>query len=191
MLSCYPSSCTHHLCVFYHSVLLRSQVVCHCRATTQLWQDTPGMYQVHTWYIPDKSHSQASLDSILARKPQTGTSCGAPQFWTQRARPRKAGAGQTYPQPGVDLIDMAAPPRGRACTIGTAAPKTVLSAAVLLWERFHFHLERIESEELIQGGLQPFRRSRVGTGGKASEFRWIPSFQQALKKTKSSGMLSP
>ncbi len=36
-------------------------------------------------------------------------------------------------QPGVDLINMAAPPRVRATTIGTAALKSVpLSAAVLV-----------------------------------------------------------
>ncbi len=38
------------------------------------------------------------------------------------------------PQPGVDLVNMAAPPRGWTCTIGTAALKSVLpSAAVLMW----------------------------------------------------------
>jgi hypothetical protein len=38
------------------------------------------------------------------------------------------------PQPGVDLVNMAAPPLVRACTIGTAALKSVLlSAAVLVW----------------------------------------------------------
>ena len=45
-----------------------------------------------------------------------------------RLRPSKV------PQPGVDLVNMAAPPRVRACTIGTAALKSVpLSAAVLVW----------------------------------------------------------
>ena len=38
------------------------------------------------------------------------------------------------PQPGVDLVNMAAPPRVRASTIGTAALKSVpLPAAVLVW----------------------------------------------------------
>jgi hypothetical protein len=38
------------------------------------------------------------------------------------------------PQPGIDLVNMAAPPRGWASTIGTAALKSVLlSAAVLMW----------------------------------------------------------
>jgi hypothetical protein len=38
------------------------------------------------------------------------------------------------PQPGVDLVNMAAPPRGRARAIGTAALKSVLlSAVVLVW----------------------------------------------------------
>ncbi len=38
------------------------------------------------------------------------------------------------PQPGVDLVNMAAPPRGRASTIRTVALKSVLlSAAVLMW----------------------------------------------------------
>ena len=38
------------------------------------------------------------------------------------------------PQPGVDLVNIAAPPRGRVSTIGTAALKSVqLSAAVLMW----------------------------------------------------------
>ncbi len=37
-------------------------------------------------------------------------------------------------QPGVDLVHMAAPPRGRANTIGTATIKSVLlSVAVLMW----------------------------------------------------------
>ncbi len=39
------------------------------------------------------------------------------------------------PKPGVDLVNMATPPRGRARTIGTAAHKSVLlSAAVLMWD---------------------------------------------------------
>ncbi len=38
------------------------------------------------------------------------------------------------PQPGVDLVNMAAPPLGWARTIGAAALKSVLpSAAVLMW----------------------------------------------------------
>ncbi len=38
------------------------------------------------------------------------------------------------PQPGVDLVNMAAPPLGRASTIGTAALKSIpLLAAVLMW----------------------------------------------------------
>jgi hypothetical protein len=38
------------------------------------------------------------------------------------------------PQPGVDLVNMAAPLCGRASTIGTAAIKSVpLLAAVLMW----------------------------------------------------------
>ena len=38
------------------------------------------------------------------------------------------------PQPGVDLVNKAAPLRGRASTIGTAALKSVpLTAAVLMW----------------------------------------------------------
>jgi hypothetical protein len=40
------------------------------------------------------------------------------------------------PQPGVDLVNMASPPRGRARTIGTAALKSVLlSVAMLMWNR--------------------------------------------------------
>ena len=39
-----------------------------------------------------------------------------------------------FPQPGVDLVNMTAPPRVRARTIGTAALKSApLSAAVLVW----------------------------------------------------------
>ncbi len=38
------------------------------------------------------------------------------------------------PQPGVDLVNMAAPPRGWVSTIGTAALKSVLLlAAVFMW----------------------------------------------------------
>ncbi len=38
------------------------------------------------------------------------------------------------PQPGVDLVNMAAPPCGRACTIGTATLKSIpLLTAVLMW----------------------------------------------------------
>ncbi len=36
------------------------------------------------------------------------------------------------PQPGVDLVNMAAPTRGRASTIGTAALKSVLLLAAVL-----------------------------------------------------------
>ncbi len=42
----------------------------------------------------------------------------------------RAGLGLSkVPQPGVDLVNMAAPPRGRARTIGTAALKSVLLSA--------------------------------------------------------------
>ncbi len=40
------------------------------------------------------------------------------------------------PHPGVDLVNMAAPPLGRASTIGTAALKSVLLSAAVLMSRY-------------------------------------------------------
>ncbi len=48
-----------------------------------------------------------------------------------RGHPREAGPSKVT-QPGVDLVNMAAPPGVRACTIGTLK-SVLLSAAVLVW----------------------------------------------------------
>jgi hypothetical protein len=51
-----------------------------------------------------------------------------------KLRPKFAQACPPMPQPGVDLVDMAAPPRFRASSISTAALKGVLlSAIILVW----------------------------------------------------------
>ncbi len=107
------------------------------------------------------------------------------------------------PQPGVDLSNMAAPPRVRASELGlcsticTAALKCVLLlaaqlAAVLMWNswgcifRRNFRPERMELDELGSGRPQPFRRReweqvRARIPG---EFPSIPWFQQSSSEVR-------
>ncbi len=100
-------------------------------------QDIQGIYQVYTTYIPCLFQSldspgllcgPHSFGSIGPGLPSDLLSLGHWEAAHARLGPSK------IPQPGVDLVNLAAPPRGRARTIGTAALKSVpLSAAVLMW----------------------------------------------------------
>ena len=70
----------------------------------------------------------SALGSLRPRLPSELVSFGHRKAANARLGPSKV------PQPGVDLVNMAAPPRGRASTIRIAALKSVLlSAAVLMW----------------------------------------------------------
>jgi hypothetical protein len=72
----------------------------------------------------------SALGSLRPGLPSELLSFGHREAAHARLGPSKA------PQSGVDLVNMAAPPRGRASTIGTAALKSVtilLSVAVLMW----------------------------------------------------------
>jgi hypothetical protein len=72
----------------------------------------------------------SALGSLRPRLPSELLSFGHREASHARLGPSKV------PQPGVDLVNMAAPPRGhgRASTIGTAALKSVpLTANVLMW----------------------------------------------------------
>ena len=70
----------------------------------------------------------SALGSLRPRLPSDLLSFGHREASHARLGPSKV------PQPGVALVNMAAPPRGRARTIGTAALKSVpLTAAVLMW----------------------------------------------------------
>ncbi len=94
-------------------------------------------------YIHCIYHVYTSRKSLAS----AGPLCGPRSFGSIRPRlpsdllsfghreASRARLGQSkVPQPGVDLVNMAAPPRGRASTIGTAALKSIpLTAAVLIW----------------------------------------------------------
>ncbi len=100
-------------------------------------RDIPGINNIYTMYIPCIFQSldspgqlcgPRSLGSIGPGLPSDLLSLGHREAAHARLGPSK------IPQPGVDLVNMAATPRGRASTIGTAALKSVpLSAAVLMW----------------------------------------------------------
>ncbi len=99
------------------------------------------IYQVCTRYIPCIYYTYTmlrtlarplscprSFGSLRSRPPSDLLSFGHREAAHARLGPSKV------PQPGVDLVNMAAPPRVRARAIGTAALKNVLlSAAVLMW----------------------------------------------------------
>jgi hypothetical protein len=89
---------------------------------------------IYSWYIPCEIHVWAffvahprleasdrdflRIFSVLDTDRQPTPGWGRPKF----------------PQPGVHLVNMAAPPQVRASPIGTAALKSVpLSAVVLVW----------------------------------------------------------
>ena len=107
------------------------------------WHDllSERIYKVYTRYIsciyfaytmrrslPSFLSCPSVLGSLRPRLPSDLLSFGHREAAHARLGPSKV------PQPGVDLVNMAAPPRGRASTIGTAALKSVpLSAAVLMW----------------------------------------------------------
>ena len=99
------------------------------------------IYQVYTRYIPGiylVYTMRKSLASLLSRPSALGSiRPGLPSdllsFGHREAAHARLGPSKV-PQPGVDLVNMAAPPRVRARTIGTAALKSVpLPAAVLVW----------------------------------------------------------
>ncbi len=94
-------------------------------------RDIPWIFLLYTRHIPGKGHLRACFVPISTWKPWT--SLWSSQFLATEAAHARLGP-YKVPQPGVDLINMAAPPPGRACTIGTKAPKSVpLSANVLMW----------------------------------------------------------
>jgi hypothetical protein len=107
------------------------------------------IYKVYSLYIPSIYYAytmRRSLASSLSCPSALGSlRPGLPselvRFGHREAAHARLGPSKV-PQPGVDLVkmaapprvNMAAPPRGRASTIRTAALKSVLlSAAVLMW----------------------------------------------------------
>ena len=109
-------------------------------STQKAWfivrQDIHGISMVYTMYIPcifmqwslaSPLSCPAALGSLRPGLPSELFSFGHREVAHTRLGPSKV------PQPGVDLVNMAAPPWGWASTIGTAALKSVLlSAAVLM-----------------------------------------------------------
>jgi len=101
---------------------------------------------VYSWYIPCIYYAYsmrwslasplscpAALGSLRPGLPSELFSFGHREVAHTRLGPSKV------PQPGVDLVNMAAPPWGWASTIGTAALKSVLlSVAVLMWKSVNF-----------------------------------------------------
>jgi hypothetical protein len=96
------------------------------------------IYKVYSLYIPCIYHAYTMRRSLAIPLScpsalGSGTSVGASQFGHREAARARLGPSKV-PQPGIDLVNMAAPPGGWASTIGTAALKSVLlSAAVLMW----------------------------------------------------------
>ncbi len=101
------------------------------------------IYTAYSWYIPciyyaysmrwSLASPLAALGSLRPGLPSELFSIGHREVAHTRLGPSKV------PQPCVDLVNMAAPPWGRARTIGTAALKSVLlSAAVLMWKSVNF-----------------------------------------------------
>jgi hypothetical protein len=99
------------------------------------------IYKVYFRYIPCIYYAytmRRSLASPLSCPSALGSlTPGLPlellSFGHREAARARLGPSK-IPQPGIDLVNMAAPPRGRASTIGTAALKSVLlSVAVLMW----------------------------------------------------------
>ncbi len=96
-----------------------------------------GIYHVYTMHMPWDGHLLARLVAHPRLEASNRDFRGAFQFWPQRGRPHEAGAVQSSTT-SVDLVNMAAPPWGRASTGTisgcTAAPKSVLlPASVLMW----------------------------------------------------------
>ena len=88
---------------------------------------------VYSLYIPCKIHVLA----FLVAHPRLEAS-DRDFLWISSVLAREAAharlGSSKVPQPGVDLVNMAAPPRVRARPIGTAVLKSVLlSAVVLVW----------------------------------------------------------
>ncbi len=100
-------------------------------------QDIRGIYHVYTMYIPCIYQSLDSPGTLCCPRSFGSIGPGLPSDLLSLGHREAAHArlGQSkVPQPDVDLVNMAAPPQGRASTIGTAALTSVpLSAAVLMW----------------------------------------------------------
>jgi hypothetical protein len=100
------------------------------------------IYQVYSRYIPSIYYAAYTMRRSLASPLSCPSALGSLRprlsselvsFGHRKAAHARLGPSKV-PQPGVDLLNMAAPPRGRASTIRTAALKSVLlSAAVLMW----------------------------------------------------------
>ncbi len=90
----------------------------------------PCIYQTYTMRrsLASRLSCPSALGSLGPGLPSDLLSLGHREAAHARLGPSKV------PQAGVNLVNMAAPPRGRPCTIGTAALKSVqLSAAILMW----------------------------------------------------------
>ncbi len=100
-------------------------------------QDIARIYHGYTIYIPDIYHAKVTCEQLSCPSALGSLGPGLPSdllsFGHREATHARLGPSKV-PQPGVDLVNMAAPRRGRASTIGTAALKSVpLSADVLMW----------------------------------------------------------
>jgi hypothetical protein len=93
----------------------------------------PGIYYTYTMWrsLASPLKCPPALGSLWLRIPSDLLSFGYREAAQARLGQSKV---PQHLQSGVDLLNMAAPPRVRACTISTAALKSVaLSAAVLMW----------------------------------------------------------
>jgi hypothetical protein len=91
------------------------------------------IYHVYTMYIPCIYHVYTSHMTVRARFVAHARLAASDWDFLQ-VQIFSVLVTERPPWAGADLVNMAAPPRGRASTIGTAALKSVqLSAAVLMW----------------------------------------------------------
>jgi hypothetical protein len=174
--------------------------------TTQLYpqkacftvrQSIPGIHHAYT-----RQRSLASPLSFPSSLGSLGPGLLADLFSLGHREPAHARLGAAkIPQPGVDLVYMAAPPRGRACTIGKVALKgDLLSATVLMWtSRGCIPVQKACSSETVLNPSDVESRNRGGLVHLVDSVRFHRSSSlessskpesKALKKTKSSGMSS-
>ncbi len=162
--------------------------------------DIPGIYHVYTGHIPYEGHLRARL---VAHPRLEASDLEFLRIFSVLATERPMLGPSKVPQPGVDLVNMAAPPRGRACTIGTAALKSIqLSAAVLMWNSWgcisvqKAWNERDSADEVLHPS-DVERGNRWGLVYPVNFFRFHDSScpqassSKGLKKTRLSGMSSP
>jgi hypothetical protein len=113
------------------------QLDCTQKAWFTVRQDIPGIYQVYTMHIPCKRRLRALNCPSALGSLRPGLQSDLLSFGHREASNARLGLSKVL-QPGVDLINMASPPPGRACTIGTAALKRFSCLLLYFLQQLHF-----------------------------------------------------